>query len=460
LHPTNFSGDPILTRPSWDTNRGFRRWAPLLALAALPAAAAAQAPATDTLALAAPHAPPAPAAPAASAVTAIAGTDGFGLRSADGAFVFRLQGGAQYDGRYFADDAGGGGVDGFEIRRLRTDLRGTLYRDYDFRVNLEYAGNRVEVQDAYIDARLTPAFQVQVGKFKVPVSLGRLQSVWVIPFAEFAYPSSLAPNRDVGIQLHGSFGGPVVSYSLGVFNGVPDGASGDTDLSDSKDVVGRLFVQPFARTGVEALRGLGLGLAGSAGRQNASLAAPGLPAPRTTLGRTTFLGFRSDGTAAGTVLADGNRTRLSPQGYWYWKSVGVLGEYIRTRTEVRRDEETARLDDSAWQVTGTWVVTGEKASYRGVTPAHPVDPARGGWGAWEAALRFQSLRTDASAFPLLADPARSAPGASGYTAGVNWYLNGGVRILADYEHTHYEAAPGAARRPSEGVFVTRFQLAF
>lgn len=440
--------------PSWEARLGIRRWPALLALAALPVGAAAQAPAADTLALVTHAVPAATPAPAAPAVAAVAGEGGFGMRSADGEFVIRLQGGAQYDGRYFADDAGGGGVSGFEIRRLRTDLRGTLYRDYDFRVNLEFAGNRVEVQDAYIDARVTPALRVEVGKFKVPLSLGRLQTVWVIPFAEFAYPSSLAPNRDVGIQLHGSLGGRVASYSLGVFNGVPDGASGDTDVSDSKDVVARLFVHPFAGTGVAALRELGLGVAGSAGRQSASLAAPGLPSPRTTLGRTPFLGFRADGTAAGTVLADGDRTRLSPQGYWYWKSVGVLGEYIRTRTEVRRDEETARLDDSAWQISGTWVITGERASYTGVVPAHSR------WGAWEAALRFQSLRTDESAFPLLADPARSALAASSFTAGVNWYLNGGVRVLADYERTRFDAAAGAARRPSEGVFVTRFQVAF
>src|SRR5690606_12224103 len=175
----------------------------------LPAAASAQSSAPDTLAVAAlPPAAPATAAPAAApaAVAALAGSEGFGLRSPDGAFMLRFQGGAQYDGRFFPDDPQDEATDGFDLRRLRSDLRGTVFGDYDFRVNIEFAGNRVDVLDAYLDARFHPALQLRVGKFKEPVGLERLQSVYALTFAERGFPTALAPNRDVGAQLQGSLG--------------------------------------------------------------------------------------------------------------------------------------------------------------------------------------------------------------------------------------------------------------
>ena len=48
----------------------------------------------------------------------------------------------------------------------------------------------------------------------------------------------------------------------------------------------------------------------------------------------------------------------------------------------------------------------------------------------------------------------------GFTVGGNWYLNRVVRFLVNYEHTRFESAPGGVEMPSEGVLISRFQLAF
>jgi phosphate-selective porin OprO/OprP len=403
---------------------------------------------------------PAPAPPVTATIVAAAGEDGFGLRSTDGTFAIRFQGGAHIDGRFYPEHQRDGAVEEFDLRRLRTDLRGTVFRDYDFRLNLDYAGNRVEVLDANLDARFSPALQLRVGKFKAPVGLERLQNIFATTFAELAFPTALVPNRDIGAQLSGSVGGEVAGYAIGVFNGVADGASGDHDLSDSKDLAGRVFFRPFSRGSLAAVRGLGFGVGGTIGTQRATPATPGLAAPRTPLGRGLFLRYRGDGTAPGTALADGRRTRISPQASWYLGSLGLLGEYVRTETDVRLEAEAATLAQSAWQIAGSWVLTGERTSYRGVVPARPFDPQLRQWGAWEVALRFQGLRGDADAFPLYANPALSALSASGFTVGVNWYLNRVVRFLANYEHTRFESAPAGVAMPSEGVLVSRFQLAF
>lgn len=351
-------------------------------------------------------------------------------------------------------------TESFDLRRLRADLRGTVYRDYDFRVNLDYAGNRVEVLDAYLDACLTSALQLRVGKFKEPVGLERLQGVFALTFAERGLPTALAPNRDIGAQLHGSIGGSLFGYAVGLFNGVADGASGDHDPSDGKDLSGRVFVHPFERGGWAVLKGLGLGVAGTVGSHRGSPEATGLPTLRTTIGRSTFLRYRADGTATGTVVADGRRTRIAPQGYWYWRNFGVLGEYIRTRTEVRLGDVSTDLTHRAWQVAGSWVLTGEPATHHGVVPTRVFDPGRGTWGAWAVALRVQGLEGDVDAFPLLADPMQSVLAVDGFTIGVHGYLNRAVRFLLDYERTRFEAAPGGGHRSAEGVLVSRFQVAF
>ena len=402
------------------------------------------------------------AAPQSGAVATVvdAGADGFGIRSADGSFRLRFNGVAQYDGRVFARDEAESLVNGFEIRRLRADLRGTVYGSYDFRVNVDYAGNRVEVLDAYLEGRFARAFQVRAGKFKPPVGLERLQSVSTLFFTERAFPTALVPSRDVGVQVQGDVLGGTLNYAVGVFNGAADGAVGEGDTSDSKDLAGRLFLRPFAGSEVPALSGLAFGVAGTIGEQHGTTSVPGVPALRSTIGRTTFLRLRGDGTAGGTVLLEGRRTRVSPQASWYWGSLGAIGEYVRSTSEVRLGGEPRELKNRAWQLTGSWVLTGEAASDRNVDPARPFDPSEGGWGAFQLAGRIQRIETDAGTFPFLADPNVSAQGATGYTIGLNWYLNRFVKIQSDYELTRLRAAEGGVAADDEHVFATRIQVSF
>lgn len=392
-------------------------------------------------------------------VLAIAGEDGFQLRASDNSFTLRIRGGVQYDSRFFLD-ADDPAIDGFQVRRVRSDFQGTLYRDYDFRVYIDFAQSRVELLDAYLDARVSPALRVRVGKFKGPVGLERLQSVFDVTFAERGLPTSLVPNREVGVQVHGALLGGTVSYAAGVFNGAPDNSTDDVDTGDGKDVAGRLFLNPFRNTSVRPLQELGVGIAATRGEQEGTAAAPGLPTLRSSLGREPFLRFRGDGTAANTVVADGQRTRVSPQGYFYLGSFGSTAEYVRSVQEVRRGEAAGELASHAWQTTATYVLTGEPATYRGVTPARPFSPRAGSWGAVELAARASALEVDRDAFPLYADPARWSRSVEAWAVGVNWYLNRDVRVLVNYERTSFDAAAGGTARPAEQALVTRFQVAF
>jgi phosphate-selective porin OprO and OprP len=395
---------------------------------------------------------------AKTAGQATAGKDGFSLRSGDGNFVLRLRGYVQFDGRFWAGDEQKPQIETFVLRRVRPIFEGTVYKIFDFRIMPDFGQGQTVLQDAYLEARFNPAFRVRAGKFKPPVGLERLQSATDLLFVERALPTNLVPNRDLGVQVGGDLAGGVVSYAAGIFNGVPDGANADADTNDGKDAAGRLFFQPFVK-GTGPLKNLGFGVAASQGSQTGTPTSTGLAAYKTP-GQVNFFTYRSDGTAAGTTVADGTHYRLSPQGYLYSGPFGLLAEYVISRQEVRRDLVSDTLEHKSWQVAASWVLSGDAASYRGVTPKKVFDLAAHTWGSFEIAARYSELKLDDATFPVFASITSSARSAKAWAVGLNWYLNRNLRLLFDYEDTQFEGGAATGDREDEKIFFSRFQIAF
>ncbi|HVK58323.1 MAG TPA: porin [Candidatus Kapabacteria bacterium] len=406
---------------------------------------------------------------AKTAVSVSAGASGFQIRSADTNFVLKIRGYLQADSRWFIDDEGSSATsnDTFLLRRVRPIFEGTVFDKFDYRLMLDFGSgvtannaNNAYVQDAYVNARLLPEFQIQGGKFKEPVGLERLQSGANLLFVERAYPTQLLPNRDVGFQLQGDIGSGLLSYAVGAFNGVADGGSGDIDRTDDeKDIAARIFAHPFKDTNIEALQGLGIGVAGTYGNQF------GTPRSYVTPGQQTFFSYLA-GTGTNAVAnTDGTVWRLSPQAYWYWRSLGVLAEYAISSSEVARSgggvTANDRLQHSAWQVAASYFLTGEDNSFKAVTPLKPFSLGGDGWGAWEIAARVSQLKLDDDTFPLYANPNTSASEAISYAGGVNWHLNRNFKVNLNYEHTDFD---GGASNPllaeGEDVILTRAQISF
>jgi phosphate-selective porin OprO and OprP len=390
----------------------------------------------------------------------IAGQDGFGLKSANGNFQLRLRAHVQTDGRFFLDDEDKNGTDTFLIRRARPILEGTVFRDFDFRLMTDFGNDTVTLLDAYLEWKYWPWLKVRAGKFKPPVGLEQLQEDPYTVFAERALPTSLIPNRDIGIQLRGDLWDGVVQYQAGVFNGSADGVNGGIDNGDSKDFDGRIFLEPFKKTDLEPLQGLGFGIAGTIGNQDGSFGTPNVPSFKTP-GQNTFFRYITGTVLTNTTVANGQRIRVSPQGYYYWGPFGLLGEYVVSEQEVQNGTVTDHLRNNAWQVAGSVVLTGERASFKGVTPKKPFDLKSGGWGALELAGRYSVLRVDPDAFPTFASINSSAQEARAWAVGLNWYLNKYVKLVADYEETHFDGgAAGGKDRDTERVVFTRAQVSF
>lgn len=387
-----------------------------------------------------------------------AGKEGFYIKSADGKFNLKLRGLIQADSRLFVNVPEALGASTFLVRKARPILEGTVFDRFSFLLVPDFGNGATVLQDAYVDAKITPWLKLRGGKFKAPVGLERLQSDSANLFIERAYPSSIVPNRDIGFELLGDIADGVVSYAAGIFNGVTDGNSADTDISDGKDVAGRLFVQPFLQSD-SALKGLGLGVGGTWGAQKGSATSPAVPTYRTGNGQLTF--FRYSTTAGNVTQSDKTVYRVSPQLYYYLGRFGLLGEYaLSHQVVVNSVNGHDHLTNTAWQVASSFLLTGDKASFKGVKPKKAFNPKESTWGALELAGRITELKIDSDAFPRYASLLSSAKKATSFTGGVNWYLNDNVRLMNNYEHTLFKRGSTTGDRPPEHVISSRLEVSF
>jgi phosphate-selective porin OprO and OprP len=249
---------------------------------------------------------------------------------------------------------------------------------------------------------------------------------------------------------------------VGGFNGTSDGGSSDFDTENDKDLAARIMMNPFKRSGIDALKGLGFGVSGTYGRHEGSLR------NYFTLGQQQFFTWHTGaGTnaATGNVTGDGTAWRVSPQGYYYWGPFGLFGEYVISSQEVQRAAggapTHATMRNTAWQVAASWFLTGEENSYGQVQPNKNFDPLNGSWGSLELAARVGALDIDEDAFPLFADPTRSASGVFSWGVGLNWRLNRTIKLSLNYEHAELDGVSGNnAPFKDEHVIFTRAQFAF
>ena len=387
----------------------------------------------------------------ATAAVVTAGQGGFIIRSADGAYSLRIRALVQGDARFFLGDSARPATSGFLLRRVRPSIEATFAKNYSLRVVPDFSGSVLVLQDAYMDSRFSNAIQIRGGKFKAPFGLERLGSANDYLFPERGYPTSVAPNRDLGLQLGGDIG--FINYALGVFNGVVDGGSADTDLNDDKDAVGRLMILPFRANPRHSLAGLGFGIAGSYGNQLGSATTSALPSYRTA-GQQTFFAYRTG------VFADGRRTRIGPQAHLYSGRLGLIAEHYTSRQRVTLPGTSETIETKAWQIAGSLILFGGTQAGRVVTPKNNFDFKAGTWGALEVGARYGQLEIDNAAFPVFADSATQSSEARGFGLGLNWYLNRNVRVSASYEETRFEGGAVTGDREKEKVLFTRMQFAY
>ena len=212
------------TRPV-KTHRCVARWTPASTLTVRPFTAVFALGALAAIATSATAQTP----PAAPAPLTGGWQDGFILQTANGDYRLTLGMTAQADGR-FSLDTPAPFTDTFTLRKIRPTFTGRIAKYFDYKVMPDLGGGQVVMQDAYLDARFSPKFRVRMGKDKTPVGYELLIGDAYVLFPERSIATSLIPNRDNGVQVQGDLFANKLSYSAGVFNGIPDGTSSSTEV--------------------------------------------------------------------------------------------------------------------------------------------------------------------------------------------------------------------------------------
>jgi len=333
---------------------------------------------------------------------------------------------SQADWRDFPDQAADSD-DVFDLHRARIVVDGRATKYVEYQVEREMRDASRPWRDVFANVRPLRAFELQVGRFKVPFGLEQTTGVMDLNFAYRALASSyLAPGRDIGAMAHGRMLRNVLRYEAGVFREGGDNARVVDQIGSAgqRTTAARIVTRPWTATRVSSLRNLEVGAAFTAGR---------VPEGLNSLRAETVPGDR----LAERIYVNGQRRRLGVELQWRPGPASVQGEVIRV-SEERRGQgiDNENLPDAVqrgWYVAGTWLMTGEEKKGK-IEPARPL--LQGGLGAVEIAGRVEAITFGSSFTSGPAAPGPRAPRIlekrdAVWTVGVNWYLNEFLRVQAN-----------------------------
>jgi phosphate-selective porin OprO/OprP len=395
--------------------------------------------------------------------------DGFCLSAPDEKMVSLCIGGLlQADYRHFKYDNEDPDKNGFDLRRVRMLLEGSMLNrfDYKFEYEFEGAGSR-RLLDAYVDANSMEEASLRVGQFKTPYSFEWLTKDKNLVFAERSMGYFLTPGRDLGVMAHGSLWQDAVNYGIGLFNGdgMDDSTRGD---EDSPECVGRLVVSPFKNWKKPTFEHLQVGGSfgyGKIDRTNVNITVK-------TTGLTSF--FDVAASAKFNIIRDADtRTRYGAELAWAYGPLLLSGEYFQLNFKditTSADQFDVKIDD--YYISLLWMITGENPVIsNGIM--QPIQPNKtiwnGGLGGLGLAMRYDVFEADDSVYDNLIIVGNSVAEAKAYSFALNWYLDPYTKLIIDYTKTKFDQPLLISRDPINGmsiyseqedVITTRFQFEF
>ena len=425
-----------------------------------------------------------------------AGPQGFAIQSPDQQFKLRLGTLLQADDREFLTPANNGGSpgDGFELRRARIIFDGDVWGAYEFRIEPEF-GSRTggaggtstttaTLANANVNVDYLKEFQFLAGRFKGPVGYERSQLVASNIWVENGLTQNLTSQYTQGVLGHGEIDKGLLVYGVGANEGVRDNANGDFQglIDNNYDFIGDIYLNPFINSGDKWLKGFGFGIAGSVGNRGDLKTASNAPlATYTTPGQTNILTYNTSNSSGQSVTEseEGGGDRLAPVLYYY---NGPFGGYVdgaissiralRTVSGSGTDtgSRTATLQNEAWQVVGSYVLTGENASYTGVKPKTDFNLQDRTWGAFQLVARYGQMSFDKDYY----EGTGKSTGVGGAFAtqgpqvvtniglGLNWYLNSNIKAQFEYDYDGYigGSMKVSPQTEDQNSFLTQLQLAF
>ena len=153
--------------------------------------------------------------------------------------------------------AGDNKENSFDIRRLQIDARGSIMKNLDYTIKVEFAGVP-KILNANASWSPLNELRIRVGEYKIPFSLETAYSSELLEGPENSqivdqlvfYKDPITKiesnGRDIGAGLYGGFfkkkGYSILDYDFGVFNG---NGINVKDNNTKKNYVGRLNINPI-----------------------------------------------------------------------------------------------------------------------------------------------------------------------------------------------------------------------
>lgn len=350
--------------------------------------------------------------------------------------------------------------DAFHLRTARVGLKGQLTRDFDWEIEREITEDDTgkvifgDWKDVAMQWKHFDAFAVKGGRFKVPFGMEQTTGVSDLDFAYRALGStSIAPGRDRGMMFFGDLGH--VNYEAGVFDDDGDNAESNEPqfVSEGEDL-NSVGPSVAARVTGDLFRGLPVGKFRSA---NVGIAYTNSDVPEglNSLRAETVWGKKF----FDRVYVKGRRQRLGAQFKWTPGSVGLNAEWMQSREQ--RNEQSNRNEDlsdvlaTAWYVSGTWFLTGEKKD-NNIKVKHPL--FHGGIGAIELAARYEQMGMESAS---KTGTAFTNPRADNlkpnsdhvWTVGINWTTSKWTRVIINAIH---ESLEDPSRAPAKDGVTTDY----
>lgn len=317
----------------------------------------------------------------------------FKITSADKNFSVQLFGRLDHQvGAVFGNSRETGQGSGDTIRRARIGVSGTLYRDWNYKLeyNLLSSSN---VTDAYIRYN-GKAWNVVLGNHRIPYGFENMSSSLHVAYAERSIPSTaFSRGRAPGITFNTYFAN-YFSLQAGAFlQGLGydvNEAAGSNERGESFTVAGRLGFSPIHEKG----KWVHIGVSGnyldlSSHDEDTRF--------RSGLGR----GFGNKLFDTGNL--DGkNRVSLGVELAAAKGPVSLQAEFFHA--QVKRDGSTQSVDRSfsGYYAQASWYVTGEarrysweRASVSRAKVKSVFNPTQGKWGALEFGIRYSNIDLNA-----------------------------------------------------------------
>ena len=375
--------------------------------------------------------------------------EGLRLDNADESFKLKIGGRIMTDFASLSADKSldedlGALRDGFEFRRARLGVEGTIHNNINYKAEYDFTGDVLDglnegasFNDVYIGVSNIPVLgQIRIGHQKEPFSLEELASSRHVQFMERASGNAFVPSRNTGVVVQNTAVNKRINLAAGYFK---TSADKGTAVGDGGfNLTARAAGTPIYRDGGRTLVHLGLAYS----RQNSFF--------NQLLFRERPEAHLAPRFVNTGVFAANKYQLMGLEGALVAGRFSAQGEYIHNWVDAPA-VDNPRFNSS--YIQGSFFLTGEhrrysqdRAAFDRIRPTSDFFNQTGGYGAWQILARYSRLDLNSGLQP--------GGEMNNLTLGLNWYLNPNTRWTFNYVRSDVKGSEDA------NIFQMRFFVDF